>query len=306
MSAIAPQNLTYQNRSVYLTPGEFKRSPIASAIDTTQLVPGGDFKVQDTALNDLIVQASAFADQYCLGAIGTLGATVNTEAGRYRANRQGQFIIHPAFWPILEVQTFSSGAFPGQLTQAPVTNYNCWIEQRQFVITAGNDSWSSEGPLDLSGVASRGYALTFCEWTYVNGFFNQALTSQAAAGATSITVPSTTGLYAGSHVTIYDAPVAETVTVSSTWDGVSTTVPLTVALAYSHGAGTNVSALPPTVKQAVIHLVVSMVKQRGQGGFVLNEIGEPIMAGSRTETSAEDFDQALILLDAFKQVYGRS
>lgn len=306
MSAIAPQNLTYQNRSVYLTPSEFKRSPIASAIDTTNLVPGGDYKVQDAALSDLIVQASAFADQYCLGAIGTLGATVNTESGRYRANRQGQFIIHPAFWPILEVQTFSSGAFPGETTQYPVTNYNCWIEQRQFVITSGNDSWSSQGPLDLSGIASRGSALVFCEWTYVNGFFNQALSAQATAGSTSINVPSTTGLYAGSTVTIYDAPVAESVTISTSWDGVSTTVPITSALQWNHGVGTNVTALPPTVKQAVTHLVVSMVKQRGQGGFVLNEIGEPVMAGSRTETSAEDFDQALVLLDAFKQVYGRS
>lgn len=306
MSAISPQNLTYQNRSVYLTPAEVKASAIAAAVDFTQLVPGGDLKAQDVALADLIRQASAEADQHCLGAIGTLGATLNVESGRYRANRQGQFIIHPAFWPILEVQTFSVGTAPGYLTALTVTNSNCWIEQRQFVMTAMTDSWTSQGPTDLSALGYRTGNYQFVEYTYINGFFNQFLSTQATAGATSIAVPSITGLYAGSSLTIYDGAVSENVTVASSWNGTSTTLPLTSALVYSHGIGTNVSALPPTVKEAVIHLVVAKVKSRGQGGFVLNEIGEPTMISTRTETSMEDHRRGMELLEAFKQVTGRA
>jgi len=306
MSAISPQNLTYQNRTVYLTPAEVKGSPIASAIDFTQLIPGGDFKTQDTALASLIAQASAEADQYCLGAVGTLGATVNTEAGRYRSNRQGWIIVHPGFWPILEVQTFSVGTSPGMTTQLTVTNDNCWIEQRQFVMAATSDSWSSNGPVELSAIGWNMNGYQFVEYTYVNGFFCQFLSSPVAAGASSIVVPHTTGLYPGIPFTIYDGSLSETATVASTWDSTSTTIPLVAPLTYAHGAGTHATTLPPTVKEAVIHLVVAKVKARGQGGFVLNEIGEPTMVSGRTETSYEDHRIGLNLLDAFKQVTGRA
>ena len=306
MSAISPQNLTYQNRTVYLTPAEVKASPIANAIDFSQLIPAGDIKAQDTALASLISQASAEADQYCLGAVGTLGATVNTESGRYRSNRQGQIIIHPGFWPILEVQTVSIGTAPGMATALTVTNNNCWIEQRQFVLTAASQSWSSSGPVDLSALGWSTGAYQFVEYTYVNGYFCQFTSAQVAAGATSLVVPHTTGLYAGQPFTIYDGSLSEAATVSTSWDGTSTTIPLAAPLAYAHGAGTNVTTLPPTIKEAVIHLVVAKVKARGQGGFVLNEIGEPTMVSGRTETSHEDHRIGLQLLDAFKQVMGRA
>ena len=306
MSAISPQNLTYQNRTVYVTAAEVKSSPIAAAIDFTQLIPGGDFKTQDSALSSLISQASAEADQYCLGAVGTLGATVNTESGRYRSNRQGQIIIHPAFWPILEVQTVSVGSAPGMATALTVTNNNCWIEQRQFVLTAGSQSWTSSGPVDLSAMGTSLGGYSFVTYTYVNGYFCQPLSEAVSAGATTITVPSVTGLYVNLPFTIYDGSLTETATVSTSWDGTSTTIPLAAPLAYAHGAGTNVTTLPPTIKEAVIHLVVAKVKARGQGGFVLNEIGEPTMVSGRTETSYEDHRIGLQLLDAFKQVMGRA
>jgi hypothetical protein len=303
MSVVTPQNLTYLNRSKYITPAEFKRSPIASAIDTTQLIPNGDLAVQDHALNDLISQASAYADNYTLGAIGTLGATVNTESGRFRANRQGSYTIHPAFWPILEVRSFKVGGMPSLLADIPLSTNNCWIEQRQFIITQGAYYNTSAGPLSLAAFPTGQAA--FAQYTYVNGFFNQGLSAQATAGSSSLTFADVTGLYPGSPITIYDAPVEESVSVSTSWNGTALTVPLNDPLAYNHGVGTNVSALPPTVKQAVIHIVVSMIKQRGEGGLVLNEIGEPMMVSSRTQTSALDLDRAHDLLSSFKQIWGR-
>lgn len=305
MTVVNPQTVSYLNRSSYISPAEFKRSPIAAGIDVTQLVPGGDLATQDHALNDLIAQASAHADTFCLGAIGTLCATVNVETGRYRANRQGWYIIHPAFWPILEVRSFQVGPSPATQTTINLTTANCWIEQRQFVVTSGSNTTTSQGPLDLSAMQRQTYNPQFCSYSYVNGFFNQPLAAQAVAGSTSLTFPDVTGLYVGSPITIYDAPVEETVQVASSWDGNSTTVPITAATRYAHGAGTNVSALPPTVKQAVIHLVVSMIKQRGQGGLVLNEVGAPTSVTSATVTSMQDQDRAYELLTAFKQVFGR-
>jgi len=56
----------------------------------------------------------------------------------------------------------------------------------------------------------------------------------------------------------------------------------------------------------VIHLVVGLVKQRGQGGLVLNELGEPSAVGASLRDFASDMAQGYDLLDHFKAVWGRS
>jgi len=86
----------------------------------------------------------------------------------------------------------------------------------------------------------------------------------------------------------------------------ASTITLTAGLAHNHGTGCNLSALPASVKQAVIHLTVGLVKQRGQGGFVLNEIGEPTYAGQATKSFESDMAQGYDLLDGFRAVWGRS
>ena len=98
----------------------------------------------------------------------------------------------------------------------------------------------------------------------------------------------------------------ESVTVASSYDGSSLTLPLTSGLIYNHGKNVSISNLPATVKQAVIHLVVSMVKQRGQGGLVLNELGDMTPAGSVNVTSQVDEMQAYDLLTEFAAIWGRN
>ena len=63
--------------------------------------------------------------------------------------------------------------------------------------------------------------------------------------------------------------------------------------------------MPAAVKQAVIHFVVAMIKERGQGGLVINEIGEPLAVSSRTQSSMEDEVQGYDLLEPFKVIGGR-
>jgi hypothetical protein len=70
--------------------------------------------------------------------------------------------------------------------------------------------------------------------------------------------------------------------------------------------GVNFSAMPATIKQAVIHFVVALVKQRGQGGLVLNELGEPSAMTSKAQSSAEDMMAAYDLLDQYRIVWARS
>ena len=304
---IASYNLQEGQIVPYVTLDEVKFSPTASSIDFSNLIENGNQATQDKALQDLIIRASIKADNYCLPVGQTLCATVNTENGRYRANRLGQFVIHPDGWPILEVREFSVGWGPGQgMNNIPLTNDNTSIERFQFIVTNGSSVGLQIGPLSMVGGNWQSGAEMFCQWTYVNGWANTFSSAEIGAGANEMQVLSPVGLYPSQSVQIWDGVNNETVQISSTYDGSSLTVPLENPTQFRHGKGVNISTLPATVKQAVIHLVVAMIKQRGAGGLVLDEIGEPVMVSNNTVTSMGDEAQAYDLLDTFQQIWGRA
>jgi len=307
MSIVAP--FVYSGGMVepYVSLSEVKFSPTASAIDFTNLIQDASQAVQDRALYELIVRASSKADSYTMGVYGSLCATSNTENGRYYMNRAGQIVINPYFTPILAVQSFSAGWGPGDGLQ-PITlsTSNCSIERTQFIITSQSTMGLYFGNLGIVGGNMQSGTEIFCQWTYVNGWANTFTNTTSNAGATSVTVNNVTGIYPGQFLTIWDGQKDEYVQVSTSWAVGNTTLTFTNPLRYAHGSGVNISALPASVKQAVIHFVVALIKERGQGGLVLNEIGEPTAVSSSTESSATDEMQGFKLLDGFKSIWGRA
>jgi len=309
MTVIAPFYLSEGNRVPYVTQTEVLNSATAASIDFSNLIPDASLNAQSVALQELIVRASTKADNYCLGALGTLCATVNTENGRYRINRQGQFIIQPYYWPILELRSFEFGYAPGQgMNNVPLNDSNTSIERDQFIITNqyGLSQATSIGGLNLVGGAWGNGQEQFCQWEYVNGFANTFSSGAVAAGDTNITVDSIIGIYPGSTLTIWDGAKDEQIVIASTWDSATYTLPLTAPLKHAHTTGVNVSAIPATVKQAVIHFIVAMVKERGAGGLVLNELGEPVATSNRTTGQLYDESAGYDLLDSFRQIWGRA
>ena len=307
MSVVASYNQAAGRIEPYVSLDEVKFSATASAIDFTNLIENATQAVQDRALSEIIVRASAKADVYTMGQYGTLNATVNTENGRYRPNRYGQIIVNPHFSPIIAVNSFSCGYGPGVGLQAvTLTADNTSIERNEFIVTYASSIGLTTGPLSIAGGNWAPNSQLFVEYSYANGWANSFTTATTAAGATSINVLDPTGIYPGMNLTVWDGMNDEYRTVASTYVPGSTTVTFTAPLSYKHGKGVNVSALPPTVKQAVIHFVVAMIKQRGQGGLVLNEIGEPMAVTSRTESSVADEIAAYDLLDAYRAIWGRA
>lgn len=306
--AIASWHLIENNRVPYVTADEVRGSATASGIDFSNLVENASAGVQEQALQALIVTASTKADNYVYGALGTMCATLETETGRYTANRQGQIIVQPYQWPIMEVRNFAIGYGPGVgMNTVAVTNNNCFIERYEFIMTPVYSTALTIGTLNNTvGSSWSGGVKQFVEYTYVSGFANTFSNGSIAKGSTSFVVDSSIGIYAGSSMTIWDGMRNEVITVSSSYDGSSLTIPIASPTKYAHGDNVNVSALPATVKQAVIHFVVAMVKQRGQGGLVINEIGEPMATSSSTVTSQVDEALGLELLDDFRQIWGRA
>ena len=287
----------------YVSLNEVKFSPTASAIDFSNLIENANQLAQDRALLELIKRASSMADIFCYGKMGSLNATSNTENGWYRPNRDGNITFSPSFTPILAVTDVQVGWGPGSgLQEITISTSNVAIDRDQFILTAPSTLGLYFGSLGIAG-GRWGYQTNmWCQYTYINGWYNSFLTASATAGATTITVNDTTGLYAGMSFSIWDGMNDEYVGVSSITGNVIT---LKSPLLYNHGLGVNTSTLPAAVKQAVIHLVVALVKERGQGGLVINEIGEPTSVSGRTESSTHDMMLAYDLLEPFKVIGGR-
>lgn len=203
MTVVAPYALSYAQRVPYLSIAEFAAAP--TGLDLSNLVEGGSTAAQNQALAELIARASAIADNFCFGASGTLCASLNTEADQIRADKDGFYRIHPRYWPILAVESFSVGPTPGDLESIVLSSDNCWIEESEFVVTQGVlSSVTSVGPLQFGRGGIPGYR-EFAEWSYVNGWPNLFLAAPIVADAMSFTstvVPQ--GVFPGTQLNFWD------------------------------------------------------------------------------------------------------
>jgi hypothetical protein len=295
-SAYATYSTSYEQRTPYLTPTEYNNAP--TAMDVANLIAGGSAQANAIALQETINRASSWIDQYTCGAWGTLCATQNVENARIWGNRQGQFRVHPKYWPILSVDSFSYSAMNSGLggTAASINpSGNIWIEPQEFIVQpTGTVTWNVNSS---SGIATTEY---FCEWTYTNGWPNTTLAASVAVGATSIQPSVITGIYPGTQLTIYDLPNDEPVTVAASYAPGNATVPLTSALQYAHATTATVTNLPPAIKQAAILATTAFIKQRGSGALEVADMG----AITRQDTgfvqnSGSDWSQAEMLLSKF-------
>jgi hypothetical protein len=296
-SAYAPFNTSYGQTQPYLTTTEYQNAP--TAIDTSNLLPSGSTASQTEALAEVIGRASSLIDAECLGAWGTLNATVNTENARVWGNNANQFVIHPKYWPILEVQSFQFGFTPSNLTSITPAG-SIWVEPSQFVVMPSGVV--GLGLNSLAGIVPR--SQYFAQWTYVNGWPNTPLSASVAAGAASITPSSVIGIYPGTNLTLFDAPNDEQITVASSYVPGVSTVPLTAPLAYSHQAGAVVTNLPKAAKQGAISLTTCLIKVRGSGALIASDIGEVRQtAQGNPQGAMSDYDMALDCIRSLRQMF---
>lgn len=296
-SAYAPFNTSYGQRKPYITTTEFLNAP--TAVDVANLIPSGSAQQQTAALGEVIGRASSLLDSFIHGAWGTLSATVDTENARVYGSRDGTFIVHPKYWPVLEVRSFQYGLTPGFSSSIDPAS-SMWIEPTQFVVQP-----SGIVGLGLTGLANVIPRQRYmCQWTYVNGWPNALLSASVSAAATSISLDDVTGVYPGSSLTIFDATNDETITVASNYTIGSSTVPLTAPLGFGHASGTRVSNAPNALREAAILMTTVLVKVRGSGALVVNNIGEVArQAANAGQGAVNDFDLAMHCINSLRQMY---
>lgn len=269
---IAPNAATYATRVPYITPGEFKAHP--TGVDSSKLVVNGSQAANDQALLQVIRRASSLADGICGGKI--LAATVDTQAGAYRVQRDGTIRIPLDWSPVVAVDTVTAGLQPGS----------------QIALVQGPD-WFLNGRILQVPTAFPGQMSdqVYATVRYVNGWANAVLTTAPVAGATSITVSNALGIVPGMTLSLSGSAVSEFVVVDPSFVPslalTPTTVPLMAPLSFGYAIGDVCTAFPPDVKLAVIFLVAGIIKARGTKALVMGST----RSSPETETQEKEVNQ---------------
>lgn len=291
--AVAPNVPTYATFTPYITAAEFKAS--ATGVDISQLVPGGTTAENDAALLVKIARASSYADNLCHK---VLAATLDTQSGCYRLRPDGTIVVPLDNTPIIEVVSVALGYRAGQL--APLGDLS-GIQFRKKSIAIPVTGLSLGG-LAGPGVPARA-GWVFATVGYVNGWANTTLATPAAVGDLSVTVSQPLGIFPGLALQLYDGANTEPVTVAASYIQGSATVPLTAPLAFAHTAGVSASALPPSIKEAVVLLTTALIKTRGAESVVMGAMeAEPDKSEKIEAGGLEEFDLAVDVLTEFVRV----
>lgn len=308
--AYAPFNISYSARTPLISPTEYTNAP--QALDLNNLLAGANAAAQQTALQESINRASSWCDQWCFGAYGTVSATVETENARVWGSYRNTLIVHPLYWPVVEVRTFSYTPLPGGLassTGASVTPGTAvTIYPQEFEVSFSGMTSFGPAQTGFGGFGTfQGIQMRMeydCQFSYVAGWPNTTLAASVAAGAASVQPTSVVGIYPGSPMTIYDLPNDEPVQVASSYVPGNAVVPLTSGLQFKHLTTATISNLPPAIKQAAIWATSAFIKQRGSGALEVADMGAVTrIASGAPQNSGNDLDQAKMLLNAFRQQY---
>lgn len=274
---VAPYVPSYTATEPYISAAEFKASP--TGLNVNQLAPGRDAAVNADTLATMILNASSWADGICNQ---VLACTTEIMFGNYRVQGDGRVLIPVTQIPIVQVNSVAI-AEPG----------------RPIDIRDDLDGTTFPAP-NVVSIPYSGIGRADVQIEYLAGYPNTFMTADAAQGVTVLTVTDTLGLVPGSRVTIYDPGKTEIITVLST---TATTITLAAATTKQHSAGTNVSALPPAVKQAVVLLTAVLIKTRGAQAIVLQSTpGAPSTQQDMDPAARTLLGQAMNLLTPFKRV----
>lgn len=248
MTALAVEGLLAEP---YVTVPEFRAAP--TWLDTDDLIPGGTDDRQDDELYNVLLRASAWADNRTLQ---RLGAHTATEQLRVRPDRSGRLSIHPSNIPARLVTAISYGTDPANL--ATISDLSgVWIEDgRQILLTVpGRSNWT--GFLEF-GPPSSGDEV-YVRISYTCAYASTTLTAPASAGASTVAVSAPAGIMPGDVLRIWDPGNEEAVTVAAGFVPGMATVPLAAPLASSHAIGAGLSGLPAELHQSIICYAVALL-----------------------------------------------
>lgn len=286
----------------YVSNSQFGFAP--TAMDVSNLVPGGTLAAQAASLSMVLARASAWADRMCFGSDpaakgASLAATASVQSATVRVHGDHVTLICD-YKPLLSVTGIDIGPDPSTAVGIGTAASRLRFGRRSIFVPV---SAVAPVPTTLPGAARSLYAV----WSYVSGYPHTSLAADAAQGATSLTVAPTDGaqgvlgVFPGTRLTVVDGAATETVTVTGV-DGTQLTVS---ALGSAHTVPpapdfVPVTAMPAEVSQAVIFLATALIKTRGDNSMVLASLTEPNAVEEQSGDEFTDVELARELLAPYR------
>ena len=289
----------------YISVADYVNAP--TAVDVSQLEPGQGDSANLMELANVIRRASSWADGICYQ---ILGSTQDTEtASDVFVRRDGTVRVTNRFWPMLELDSFSSGPAPSAMA-AVVNTADIWMEGRSVLVVpvAGLTYSSNPNQLPASGPLWPGMK-AYCQWTYWNGWLHTQLAASCTAAATSLTLTAELpASAAGKSLSILDGALTEIVTIASSFTG-GTTLPLLTGTVNAHTLlpfpnAVMLSALDDKAREAVISLTSCLIKLQGSSADVMETVGDaPSKEALIQGGGLDDYQVAVDQLDAYRADY---
>ena len=298
----------------YVSASQYQNAP--TAMDVSNLVPGGSVADQTQALADVLARASAWADRICFGADpaskqASLCATLSVETAQVPLIR-GELRLICDYKPIVQVNGVDVGADmatlssvgPDVASRIRVGRRTLYVPLLAIPVRSGNANitWPP-------GYSAMGGSRMTAVWAYVNGYPHTQLAANIAAGATTCSVLATdggTGLLGiipnVTQLTIVNGIYTERFTVQSV---AGTTLTSTTPFQYAHTFPAApdflaVTAVPRDVEEAVILLATVLIKTQGDNSLVLQGVSEPRGPQPTSGGSDTDYERACKLLAPFR------
>lgn len=268
-----------------LTAAEYQQAP--TAVDTGNLVAGGDANTQAAELANVLARADAWIRTFINQAIV---AETSTVTRRVRCNRYGEIVIHPDNMlgsPTLTALLIgpASAGTTGLASVSSAALAAAYLDREQFIIPV-----TPPPGVQLGDIPAGEKFLA--RYTYTAGYVATALTSAPSPGATSFTIANATAVAAGPF-RIFDGANTETVTVASV-NG--STVTLSAPTAYAHTVGAGFSNAPADVKQAAIYVTTSLIKGRAADTLTMSTTTAAGPQGGPDPVASQDLRAAREIL----------
>lgn len=281
----------------YITITEYKQAPTGTDVD--DLVGGGTTAINDVELANEIARACSWIDSHCNQ---VLAATLDTDNFRGRISRDGFLKVHPRYNPIVEVVSASVGVQPNYMTSLDPTT--AWIEPQSVLFPMTGVAGFFAAPIQFSPPYTIGREV-LVSMTYVNGYANTLLASNASVGASTLSVNDLTGFVPGQKFQVYDGADNELLTVASSFTPAQAagSLPLAAPTSKAHSAGVSVSALPPAIKLAAIYMTNVLLKSRGNASVVMQGLSfTPTEILDKNPTVLSDYTAALNILEPYRRI----
>jgi hypothetical protein len=294
----------------YVTLAEFRANP--TWLDTNNLIttPGATQAQQDAELYNVLLRASAWADNYCEQRLGAHTVLENT---RSRCDRYGRMFLHPSNVPVRQITGLAYGVDFQNLTA--ITDFTqTWVEDARGIVVSIMPMRGSFSSLEFGGVPS-GDTEIYVQYQYTAGYAATVLSAASALGANTLSVVDGTGLQspslgilgtlAGSTARIWDPNNEEAVTMGSSYVTGSSTLALASTTLFAHAKGVSVSELPAEVHQAVVSLAVALMTRENAEDdepFAAAELGPSLRKSAGGGIGGGLVEDAWMLLDPFRRV----